>query len=67
MCWHVYVAGGSRRKGEATVAAYTKVLVLSALVLAVVGPAGASIIIGGQTIFDGPLVIKYVNYDVGSL
>lgn len=42
-------------------------LLMLALVSGVTGTAGASIVIGGQVIPDGPLVIKYVNYDVGTL
>jgi hypothetical protein len=38
-----------------------------ALVSGAMGTAGASIIIGGQAIPNEPLVIKYVNYDVGTL
>lgn len=41
--------------------------VLLAIILVVAGTAGADVIIGGQTIPNGPLVMKYVNYDVGAL
>lgn len=46
--------------------ATTKVVLLAVLVLGVAGTAGAAVI-GGEVIPNGMIVIKYVNYDVGTL
>lgn len=47
--------------------ATTSAVLLAILVLGMAGTAGAAMIIDGNPIPNGPIVIKYVNYDVGTL
>ena len=44
----------------------TGIALLTVLVLGVAGTAGAAVIIDGVTIPNGPIVINYRNYDVGT-